>query len=152
MHMTTHAAHAERTPLRNSQAIPQEQRSKLVERLFLRMSVLYGNRFADMWEGIDLEEVKKCWADEISAFSIAQIAGAVERLKKANWPPTLPEFLAMCEGDQLKPATTAHLPYKQKSDKYDPNDPEIVAARERCMETARRLGMAIFDKNQMFAG
>lgn len=118
---------------------------RLVERLFMRMSVLYGNRFADMWAGIDLDEVKKCWSDEISVFSITQIAGAVEGLKKTNWPPTLPEFLTMCEGNKTITAT-AHLPYKSTTNNYDFNNPEIVAAKGRFMETAKSLGMLkIFD-------
>lgn len=83
-----------------------------------------------MWKGIDLQEVKKCWADELSGYSVQAIAAAVNGLAAKQWPPTLPEFLEMCEG--VRPAPAAQLPYKPTS-KVDPNDPEIIAARERCM-------------------
>jgi hypothetical protein len=114
-----------------------EIHTKLVERLFLRFSVLYGNKFADMWKGIDLHEVKKCWADELSSYSVQAIAAAVNGLTDKPWPPTLPEFLEMCDGVREAPTIAAHLPYKG-NEKVDPNDPEIVAARERCMASEKR--------------
>jgi hypothetical protein len=123
-------------PSQSSQAA-QELHTKLVERLFLRFSVLYGNKFADMWKGIDLHEVKKCWADELSSYSVQAIAAAVNGLTDKPWPPTLPEFLEMCDGVRPAPIIAAHLTYKP-NEKPDPNDPEIVAARERCMANVKR--------------
>lgn len=114
-----------------------EIHTKLVERLFLRFSVLYGNKFADMWKGIDLHEVKKCWADELSSYSVQAIAAAVNGLTDKPWPPTLPEFLEMCDGVRPAPTIAAHLPYKPTGT-VDPNDPEIVAARELGMASVKR--------------
>lgn len=123
-------------PSPSSRGAP-EIHTKLVERLFLRFSVLYGNKFADMWKGVDLHEVKKCWADELSAYSVQAIAAAVNGLTDKPWPPTLPEFLEMCDGVKPEPVIAAHLPYKPRGT-IDPNDQEVKSARERCMANVKR--------------
>ena len=58
---------------------------------------MYGNKFLDMWRDIDIADVKKCWSDELRIFSVEQVGVAVDRLKCNNFPPTLPEFLSLCE-------------------------------------------------------
>lgn len=126
-----------RKPSQSSRGEP-ELHTKLVERLFLRLSALYGNRFTDMWKGIDLHEVKRCWADELSAYSVQQVAQAVNGLTEKAWPPTLPEFLEMCEGAKPVTPIAAHLPYKHE--KVDVNAPDVVAAKARAMALMNDFG------------
>lgn len=109
----------------------REVLSKMVDRLFVRFSMLYGTKFTDMWREIPLDDVKACWCDELSAYSIQQVAGAVNRLNEKPFPPTLPEFLDLCE-KAAPPNIAAHLPYRELP-KSDPSDPETVAARGLCM-------------------
>ena len=98
---------------------------------------MYGNKFMDMWRGIDINEVKACWAQELGAYKPSQIGAAVAALKNKPFPPTLPEFMALCEeSGQVTPE--AQIPYQAPS-KIDPTDPEIVAARERCMNNLDRV-------------
>lgn len=99
---------------------------------------MYGNKFMDMWRGIDLNEVKACWAQELGAYKPSQIGAAVDALKGNTFPPTLPEFLELCE-QSGKPQVTAaaHLPYRPRAT-VDPNDPEVVEARARCMASVSR--------------
>jgi len=71
--------------------------SGLIDRLFLRLACLYGSKFNDMWREMDPEEVKKCWSYELRIFSVEQVGIAVSNLRNKPFPPTLPEFIALCE-------------------------------------------------------
>ena len=94
------------------------------------MTALYGNKFTDMWRGIDDQEVKRCWGDELSAYTVPQITNAVNGLTEKKFPPTLPEFLEMCEATKPRVVSMAHLP----APKYEKVDPEASReARERFM-------------------
>lgn len=71
-------------------------RADWIERLFDRMSGMYGARFADAWRGVDPERVKRTWSEELAGFSGDEIARGVTALKTRDWPPTLPEFAKLC--------------------------------------------------------
>ena len=88
------------------------------------------------WEGVSLDTVKATWANALADYTPHQIGYALDSLKANNFPPTLPEFLGYCnQGRQVIPSPVLRIERK----KYDPNDPEIVAARERCMATMRSM-------------
>lgn len=70
--------------------------SQLIERLFDRLSAMYGARFADMWRGIDPAAMKRVWAEELSDCSREELARGVAACRTRDWPPTLPEFLKLC--------------------------------------------------------
>ena len=111
--------------------------TKTVERLFARMAVLYGSRFADQWAGINPADVKKCWAEEIAAYPMPQIAAAVNALTTKNWPPTLPEFLELIRAQRPALNTAAHNPTKSV-DAVDTQAPDVLAAKARCMASMAR--------------
>lgn len=69
---------------------------KWVERLFARLSGMYGAKFADLWRGCDLVSVKAIWMDDLSIFSRDEITKGVEACKTRIFPPTLPEFMQLC--------------------------------------------------------
>ncbi len=108
-----------------------------VERLFARLTAMYGNRFIDMWRDINMADVKSCWADELRVFSVDQIGMAIEGLKAFPFPPTLPEFLQLCEQARLQrprviqPALPAMVE----------NPDAVEKARADCFANARKLGM-----------
>lgn len=60
------------------------------------MSAFYGARFADAWRGVDVGEVKAVWAEELGAYTVAEIQRGIASLKERQFPPTLPEFLQIC--------------------------------------------------------
>jgi hypothetical protein len=114
--------------------------SGLIDRLFARFGAMYGSKFLDMWANSEMSDVKKCWSDELRIFSVEQVGIAVGNLKVKNFPPTLPEFLQLCESARaLKPRVTPYiaLPEVIKGDK---NSQYIEEAKERCLETVARLG------------
>lgn len=81
-------------PLRE---LSPEKRESWVERIFARMSAMYGRLFAEMWAGTDLQAVKAVWADDLAPFSGQQIAWAMEQCKARDLPPTLPMFRGFCQ-------------------------------------------------------
>ena len=125
--------------------------NELIDQLFRRLFVLYGaKKVMDQWQGVDPEEVKAEWARQLSGFTVRQIDYALELVAKPDmevrnarnpaFPPTLPEFLHLCIQAQRVVPKEPYLRIEGKG-KYDPNRPDIVEARERCMATANALGM-----------
>lgn len=70
------------------------------------MSYAYGKHFADMWSGLDAKqigEMKAYWAVKLSVLTDAELLRGYNSLQTRPWPPTLPEFMAMCR-PYLEPA------------------------------------------------
>lgn len=70
----------------------------MIERVFLRLSSLYGSKFADLWKGSDMGDVKSLWAEKLGMFAgnLSVIGSALDACDEKPWPPTLPEFLGLC--------------------------------------------------------
>lgn len=106
--------------------ISPERPSVLTEawigRIFGRMEDFYGARFLDAWRGTDLARVKATWAEKLAGFADTpeRIGFALNALEHHKFPPTLPEFLALCRSAPapFRPA----LPEPQI-------DPDVAAAR-----------------------
>lgn len=68
------------------------------------MSERYGQRwemsFGELKENGKLTSTAKTWAKALGHLSLEQISqGFAADLKRADdWPPTMPKFVAMCEG------------------------------------------------------
>ena len=92
------------TPKETSQQKASALPEAWVERLFLRLSAMYGKRFSDMWSGVDLQGVKSVWAIDLGGFTGDEIAAGVEACKSKEWPPTLPEFIKLCRPDRSEEA------------------------------------------------
>lgn len=73
-----------------------DRQGEWVDRLFGRLSAMYGARFADMWAGLDLAMIKAAWAEDLGDLATDEIARGVAACKQRDWPPTLPEFLGLC--------------------------------------------------------
>lgn len=70
----------------------------VIDRLFDRLTCLYGSKFIDMWRDADINAVKSLWAEKLGGFcdNLPAIRFALDSLDDSPWPPTLPEFLAIC--------------------------------------------------------
>lgn len=68
-----------------------------IDSLFLRMSSSYGSKFADLWRGTDLVLVRKHWGTELASLSRDELRNGYETLRTRPFPPTLPEFIALCQ-------------------------------------------------------
>ena len=57
---------------------------------------MYGNRFANMWDSMPAESLRRTWAEGMAGVTAAQISAGLVACKRREWPPTLPEFLSLC--------------------------------------------------------
>lgn len=106
-----------------------------VERIFSRMSALYGALFRERWRDCDLVEVKAVWAEELSSFSDnPECFGLALKamVGECKFPPTLPEFVAICRKHYVRPKLVA-LEHKLTPE-------EIERNKERASQMAIRLG------------
>jgi hypothetical protein len=100
----------------------------LVRRLFARFAELYGaQKVAAMWGDVTIDALSPVWAKALSVYDVKTIAEAVHALphRDSAWPPTLPEFMALCR-EQIKPdAYRPALPVPNRT------KAEIAAGREQ---------------------
>lgn len=67
-----------------------------IERIFSRLSSYYGSKFADLWSGIDINQVKSDWAEALTTYTAEEIGRGLAECLRHDWPPTLPEFMKRC--------------------------------------------------------
>lgn len=69
-----------------------------INRLFSHFEALYGSKFANLWQGTDIANVKRMWAEKLAGFEDKPkaIKFALDALDDHPYPPTLPEFLILC--------------------------------------------------------
>jgi hypothetical protein len=67
-----------------------------IERIFQRMEDRYGDLWAQRYGAFPRERVKRSWADDLSEMSGEEIARGVVACRDLKFPPTLPEFRALC--------------------------------------------------------
>lgn len=90
-----------------------------VEKIFHKLTLIYGRDFIGRWEGLELADVKTDWAHELSGFENFPdgIAFALQNMP-AGKPPTVLEFRSMAlkapkpamkqiEGPKADPARVA---------------------------------------------
>ncbi|MTW11414.1 hypothetical protein GM658_12485 [Pseudoduganella eburnea] len=97
-----------------------------VESLFKRMHFSYGARFADMWAGVNPDEMKQHWAQRLGELSRSELATGYRMLESRDWPPTLPEFIKLCRPNlDPEPAFYEALAQGIKRERADPHDPDV---------------------------
>lgn len=115
----------------------------IIDQLFDRFSLLYGARMANMWEGLNPDRIKQAWRQELAEFDADIIVRAAGMLKEKEkvFPPTLPEFAALCRQTKglKEPYHSAHQPAPKLP--APDNSKATAEAKARCMATARSLGM-----------
>ncbi len=57
---------------------------------------MYGNKFADMWRGIDPDAIKQAWGEDLAGYTGNELKRGLDWCKTQTWPPTLPEFMTAC--------------------------------------------------------
>ncbi len=82
--------------------------SAWIDRLFDRFAVLYGKHWFDLWVDVPMADVKDGWSDGLRGISGQQIIAGLEKVGK--FPPTLPEFVALCKPPAVAAAHRPFLP------------------------------------------
>lgn len=68
-----------------------------VESLLARMLATYGQKFRSQWADVPPETLRETWAVALGRFDGERIKWALEQMiATCPWPPTLPEFAALC--------------------------------------------------------
>lgn len=77
-----------------------------VDRLFEKLTLVYGREFLARWDGVPIADVKADWAHELAGFERhpQSIAHALQHLPPDR-PPTVLQFRAMCRAapDSTRP-------------------------------------------------
>jgi hypothetical protein len=88
------------------------QQSEWIERIFNRLSAIYGSEFTHKWSDVDNDEMKRTWASILGGFSAEDIAAAIKACHSLPKAPNAPEFAALCRQHmtartkvELKPLT-----------------------------------------------
>lgn len=125
-----------------------------VDRIFTKLTNVYGHQFLSRWDGIDLVEVKADWAHELRGF--AQNPGAIayglEHLP-AGKAPTVIEFRAICNSPSApRPETPLQLPNLLKRADEGARTLErlqrVCAANPDCGGVAWALALELKDREE----
>jgi hypothetical protein len=76
--------------------LSKEHQRVWIERIFSKLTAIYGDEFTRNWRGIDSDEVKGEWASALGGFEAQDIAAALAECRAQPKAPNLPEFSAMC--------------------------------------------------------
>lgn len=81
-----------------SQVRPSALPDAWIDRLFDRLEASYGSKWLNMWGNTNLSNVKALWAEKLAGFAEnpKALGYALDCLDEHPFPPTLPEFLALC--------------------------------------------------------
>ena len=60
------------------------------------MQGMYGARFLDAWRGVDIDDMHAVWGNKLAKYTAAEVTTGIHACETLKWPPTLPEFLALC--------------------------------------------------------
>ena len=110
---------------------------EIIAAVFAEMSALYGKKFADQWSGVDPETLKSVWADKLSRYANRPevIRKALDSCENNPWPPTLPEFIGLCNAASCslarneKPFVREPDPWEIIEDKRSPEEKTINQQR-----------------------
>lgn len=77
-------------------SLSKDHQRAWIERIFAKLTSIYGDDFTRNWRGIDPEEIKAEWADTLGGFHAADIASALQACRSQPKAPNLPEFASLC--------------------------------------------------------
>lgn len=66
-------------------------------RLISKMRINYGKKFADQWAGVEVKELAQEMVEQYQGLSTEDFLRGIARMKREEWPPTIPAFRSWCE-------------------------------------------------------
>jgi hypothetical protein len=106
-----------------------------VEKIFQKLTLVYGRDFLGRWEGIPLEEVKADWAHELAGYRNSHDALAYALQNLPRKPPTVLEFRAICEA---APRVVKVAQIEKSAGTYTPEVAKKALAEARALLTRMR--------------
>ncbi len=118
-----------------SPAIPNALPDAWIDRLFQRLSLMYGNAWSQKWAGLPLADVKAAWAADLAFASADQIRRALDHCRSNNpYPPSSPEFVGLCRAFAPAMDTRRALPDYSRAEM----DPQVRAEIARFLNPERK--------------
>jgi len=75
-----------------------------IESLFKRFEGMYGKSFHAKWDGMDIENVKRVWAEDLGEFSWETIRAALQACRETcEHPPSSAKFYQLCKACRVAP-------------------------------------------------
>lgn len=105
-----------------------------IEALFLKLATMYGNRFTDMWRGVDSDKVKQTWAERLVVYPPEVLKYALAECDNFPSPPSLPQFIQLCRAGMNRHMKTPALPAPQM---------DKATARARLREICEKTGFPL---------
>jgi len=104
-----------------------------VAALFRRMQVIYGPRWTASIEGIEEDAIRE-WSRGLADMTPDNIRRGLDACQSSGdgWPPTLPEFLALCRGTATNGFGLDYIPEYHRQ-----RDPARLLDAPRNAETAK---------------
>lgn len=125
-----------------SQVRPSALPDAWIDRLFDRLEAGYGSKWLNMWGNTNLANVKSLWAEKLAGFAEnpKALAYALDCLDEHPFPPTLPEFLALCRKAPQpdRPALPAPAPNPEKAASFAKDAKAVTEAKKDLIGWARR--------------
>jgi hypothetical protein len=122
MNLQTTTSSTSRTPVTASTWPQNAAPEHWVSSLFEKMARTWGSRFLDQWRDMDLQGVKEEWGKALAKLSNAELKAGVGALITLKYPPSLPEFYALCKQTRLHEA-----PRQESLTDQTRADPRVVA-------------------------
>lgn len=76
--------------------LPRNAQIKVIERVFQKLLMAFGNQMAAKWNGLNMTEIYEEWADTLKPMSLGAVNHAIELAKAEQHPPSLGEFTIYC--------------------------------------------------------
>lgn len=111
-----------------------------IGRLFDRMASVWGvQKMSSMWNGSNVDDVKRVWARTLSHYPPQALRSAADAMGEecGPWPPTLTEFVALVRSKVPAPEHRRALPVPKRS------DAEIRAGAEQMARIRQLLAKSI---------
>jgi len=89
-----------------------------IDRLFATLLAMYGKHWLDLWVDCDVAQVKAEWASALHGLDGECIRLALEHMRNEGkpFPPTQPEFVALCRRFVRRGAHSLALVDKRRGD------------------------------------
>ena len=76
--------------------LPHSEQLRVVEKLFRKLGLAFGNQMLAKWSGMNMQEVYADWAEELQDFTLGAIAHGIPLAKALPHPPSQGEFKDLC--------------------------------------------------------
>ena len=111
--------------------LPQDAQLRVMERVFQKLLLAFGNQMQAKWHGLDMQAVYQDWAEALYGCSLGAIDNAIYLAKQSEHPPNQGEFKELCR--LYKPPVDESTMLADKSREWSP------VTKEKAQENLARI-------------